>query len=227
MRLLTALLLVAATAAAQQPLDPGYGDDEPSPRQPAQPLPPYPPPEQPPVIYVPIPPPIVAPPGYVPVEPRPRRSGVTFRLDAGGVYRYALKDSFGAGALRIFLGGEGKSFGVGGIFDLELGGSRAGLFYTVMDIGFQIYAKLGESIRLGFGPQFGFMAIQRATNPDPFEDLSAFLIGLNADLSIDLMKGRRSALILFGRVRYDFIDTGPVSPYSHGGSGVVGIGARM
>src|SRR6185369_1660398 len=103
---------------------------------------------QPPVIYVPMPPPLVPPPpGYAPAA-REKRSGVTVRLDLGGLYRYALKDSFGAGELRMFIGGESKSFGVGGIFDLEMGGSRAGLFYTVMDIGFQIYAKFGEYIRL-------------------------------------------------------------------------------
>ena len=52
------------------------------------------------------------------------------------------------------------------------------------------------------------------------------MVGLNADLSIDLIKSRRSALILFGRVRYDYLDASR-SAYSNGGSALLGLGVRL
>jgi hypothetical protein len=218
-RALVALLLLAGAGRAQEPRDPHEAvDDEPTPQEP------------PPVIYVPIPPPIVAPPPYAPyaqAEPaRAKKGGFFFRLDLGGAYRYALKDSFGAGALRMLLGGESGHVGFGGVLDLEMGASQGGLFYSVLDIGFQFYGVIGDVVRLGMGAQLGFMTIQRATNADPFEDLVGFLIGLNADLSIDLIKSRRSALLLFGRLRYDFTDA-RVASYSHGATALIGLGVRL
>jgi hypothetical protein len=214
------VLLLAATAAQAQGTRDPYGpvDDEPTPHDP------------PPVIYVPIPPPIIAPPPYAPEGAPPaanKKGGFIFRLDLGADYRYALKDSFGAANLRMLLGGETGHVGFGGFFDLEMGGSKEGLFYSVLDVGFLFYGIIGEHVRLGLGPQFGFMTIQRATNDNPFEDLIGFLVGVNADLSVDLVTSRRSALLLFGRLRYDFVDTGAVSPFSHGATFVVGIGARL
>jgi hypothetical protein len=250
-------VLLAATAQAQTVRDPyggappqprnPYDQPQQQPRNPYdqnQQPPPYPQPPpayqpyeptpneqpQPPLIYVPVPPPIVAPTPYAPepyMQPPPKKGGFVFRVDLGGAYRYALKDSFGAAALRLVLGGEGRHVGFGGLFDIELGGSKAGLFYAVLDTGFLIWGVLGENVRLGFGPTLGFMAIQRATNSDPFEDLRAVMVGLNLELTIDLIKSRRSALYLLGRVRYDYLDTGGNSGYANGATLLVGLGARL
>src|SRR5439155_11630083 len=143
-----------------------YPSDQPrEPYQPDEPVPHDTP--QPPMIYVPVPPPIVAPAPYAPqayTQPPAKKGGFVFRLDLAGTYRYALKDSFGAGTLRLLLGGETGHVGFGGLFDLEMGASKAGLFYAVLDVGFMVWGILGEYVRLGFGPTLGFMAIQRATN---------------------------------------------------------------
>jgi hypothetical protein len=225
---LSLALLLCAGAAGAQPRDP-YGPPQPQTYEADEPTPH----DEPPTIYVPVPPPIIAPPPYVPYPPTPppappqKKGGFVFRLDLSGVYRYALKDSFGGGAMRIFLGGESGHIGFGGNIDVEMGGSRGGLFYTVLDLGFGFYGVIGEYVRLGLGPQLGLLIIQRATNDDPFEDLRGVLVGLNADLTVDLVHSRHSALYLFGRVRYDFVDTGPVSDYSHGGTLQVGLGVRL
>jgi hypothetical protein len=228
-----ALVLLGAGAVLAQPVREPY-DQPQQPYQPDEPQPNGQP--QPPIIYVPVPPPIIAPPPPMYVQPapqatQPKRGGFVFRVDLGATYRYALKDSLGAGTLRLVLGGEGTGHvGFGGLFDLEMGGTKGGLFYAVLDVGFMFWGVLGDYVRLGFGPTLGFMAIQRATDGDPFEDLSAVMIGLNADLTIDILKSappRRSALYLVGRLRYDYLDTGRTSPYSHGGVGLLGIGARL
>jgi hypothetical protein len=82
-------------------------------------------------------------------------------------------------------------------------------------------------VRLGVGPHFGGMIIERATDNNPFEDLSGFLVGISADLNIDILKGKSSALFFAARLRYDWVDTGPTNPYSHGAVAQFGIGVRL
>jgi hypothetical protein len=89
------------------------------------------------------------------------------------------------------------------------------------------YGRVGEIVRLGIGPHFGGMIIQRGTDNNPFEDLSGFLVGVNADLTIDVIRAKSSALFIVGRLRYDYVDTGPTSPYSHGAALSLGIGVRL
>jgi hypothetical protein len=220
MRPLALVVLLGGVAAAQTPRDPyeQQGEDEPTPRDP------------PPTIYVPVPPPIIAPMPYVPPqEATPEKKsngGFVFAIDLLGTYRYALKESWGAGALHMLLGGETGRLGFGGIIDIELGSSRAGLFYSVLNLGFQFYGRIGDRVRIGVGPQFGGFIIVRKTNNNPTEDLSAFLVGLNADVSIDLVQSRSAALLLYGRIRYDYVDAA-ISSYSHGGTGQIGLGVRL
>src|SRR5438874_1463702 len=65
--------------------------------------------------------------------------------------------------------------------------------------------------------------------PMPYvtEDMSAFIVGLNADLTIDIVHSAKAALLLFGRIRYDYVDAGGVSAYSHGVTGQLGLGVRL
>ena len=223
MRPLLVVTLLGGVAFAQsQPRDP-YGNidnDEPTPRDQPQP---------PPMIYVPVPPPIIAPMPYVAPQEAPKKSdgGFVFAFDLLGSYRYVLKDSWGAGGLHMLIGGETGRLGFGGIIDVELGSSRAGLFYSVINLGFEFYGRIGERVRLGLGPQFGGFIIVRRTNNNPTEDLSAALVGLNADVSIDIVKSRSAALLIYVRIRYDYVDTGNSTSYSHGITGQLGLGVRL
>jgi hypothetical protein len=218
------LLALGGVAAAQaQPRDP-YGNidnDEPTPRD-------QPPQNPPPMIYVPVPPPIIAPMPYVAPQEPPKKSngGFVFALDLLGSYRYVLKETWGAGGIHMLIGGETGAIGFGGIVDIELGSSKAGLFYSVLNLGFEFYGRIGERVRLGLGPQFGGFIIVRRTHSDPTEDLSAALVGVNADLSIDLLKSRSTALLIYARIRYDYVDSSS-SSYSNGVSGQLGLGVRL
>jgi hypothetical protein len=167
------------------------------------------------------------PPAYTNPPQEQKKGGFVFRADFTGTYRYMLKQSSGAGALRLLIGGETGPVGFGGVIDIELGGTRAGLFYAVIDVGFLFYGKIGDHVRLGLGPHFGGMIVQRATDNNPFEDMSAFLVGIGADLNVDILRGKSAALYLAGRLGYDWVDTGPTNPYSHGAVAKLGIGVRL
>jgi hypothetical protein len=179
--------------------------------------------ELPPVIYVPAPIAVVPPP-----PPAKRNSGgFLLRFDLGAAYRYQLKESFGAGGLHLMLGGEGRRLSFAGALDVELGASRAGLFYSTLDWGFHVDGRLSRRVRLGVSPHFGMMIISRSTNNSPAEDLVGFLIGLCGDVGIDLWHGDSGTVLAFGRLGYDFVDTGRLYSYANGVDLQIGIGFRL
>jgi hypothetical protein len=206
--LILVLALFAGAARAQTPADPD--DDEPVPVEP------------PPVIYVPLPP----PPVVKPVARRPSTRFV-FHLDLVGSYRYALKESFGGAALHAFVGGEKEAMRFGAIADIEMGASRLGLFYSVVDFGFEFAGRLGDRLHLGVAPHLGVMIIQRRTEDDPADDLAGFLFGVAGTMSIDVARFKRSTLQLIGRIGYDFIDTGGNYSYASGMVAQLGVGIQL
>jgi hypothetical protein len=206
MKALLIVLFAAGVARAQAPLDPGF--DEPVPVEP------------PPVIYVPLPP-VAAP------AAKPSTGRFVANLDVGGVYRYALKASFGAAAVHALIGGDSGALRFGGVIDVELGASGLGLFYSVIDTGFEFSGRIGDRLRIGLLPHLGLMVISRRTDNNPASDLSGFLVGIAGTFTIDLARFTHSTLLLVGRLGYDFVDTGRLYSYANGMTAQLGVGFQL
>jgi hypothetical protein len=191
---LAALLLTAATAHAQQ--DPCDACREPPATPPVDDL-------NGPVVVL-DPPVIVAP----PAKPRPN---VLFRYELGGVYSHFFGRHFGGARLDFDLGVDLPHVSVGGRAGAEVGGSQSGLPYERLSWGFGVDGKLGP-VRLGIEPRIGAMLITRASEPNPFENLVAFSLGIHGELVVALIgagqpsQRSHSGLDLIVRAGYDWVD---------------------
>ncbi len=202
---LSALLVMDAVAAADEAPSMGAG-------APVVVIPPgaY---EPPPGTVVPA---VVSP----PQDPMAPARGFVFRGELVANYRYALRESWGAGGVELYLGGEHRAVGIAGTFGIDVGRSVAGLTFMTWNWGVEIAGRVTRRLRLGFNPHLGAFTIQDAT--DGAFNLGAFMVGVSLDGTYDLVLRRHAALYVVAKVGVDYI---AVSTGSSADQGALGTGA--
>ncbi len=178
----------------------------------------------PPVIVPPpapyIPPPIVAPlPPPVPARRAKRSDGdkFLFKLSLGAAYQLMLGESVGGAALEIQVGAEDDHWGGAAQLGIVTGQTLGGLTFIWLRFGPGFEFHLSPRVRMGFGLTVGALGIARAGGSfNGSDEMVSPSLGLHLDLSVDLVRGKRSSALfvgarLGGDILLDVTDLSPAS----------------
>lgn len=120
----------------------------------------------------------------------PQRSHASFKLAASGGARSLYRSLIGLGGVEVAVGADTKAGSFHGAIGGAGGLTETGLSYGQFTLGPDLEWNL-DILRLGVHPRFGYTAIGRVTEGQPFE---LFNWGIGALIGVDLY---RSAGIAF------------------------------
>lgn len=112
----------------------------------------------------------------------PRRSHFAFKASATGGVRNLYGSLIGLGGIEVAAGADTRAGGFYGAIGGAGGRTEGGLSYGQFTIGPDLEWSV-EILRLGLHPRFGYIAIGRVTEDEPFE---LFNWGIGALVGLDL-----------------------------------------
>jgi hypothetical protein len=148
-----------------------------------------------------------------------KRHGFTASFSAGFAYRNVYDISISAADLEVFLGGRTRHVDIGGSVVVLLGATERDLFVSNVSVGPTFVFPVNRWVRLGVGAQTSVLSIARVTRDEAIHTPG---VGLNARVSVDLMRGESFALFFGGRIGFDALASEP-STVLLGGTAMFGV----